>query len=122
MYLVVYGLRNAGLTGYLAGWLDGFARYGIWGAAMGTGVLAALLSSLMNNLPTVLIGLLSIEASHATQRGGEGGDDLCQRHRQRPGAENYSDWQSGDVVVVACAAAQEHPDWLGVITSRSGLC
>ena len=66
MYLVVYGLRNAGLTGYLAGWLNGFADYGVWGAAMGTGVLTALLSSMMNNLPTVLIGLLSIDASQAT--------------------------------------------------------
>lgn len=66
MYLVVYGLRNAGLTDYLAGWLNGFAGYGVWGAAMGTGVLTALLSSIMNNLPTVLIGLLSIDASQAT--------------------------------------------------------
>ncbi len=65
MYLVVYGLRNAGLTGYLATLLDRFAEHGVWGAAMGTGVLTALLSSLMNNLPTVLIGLLSIDASHA---------------------------------------------------------
>jgi arsenical pump membrane protein len=66
MYLVVYGLRNAGLTGYLAHWLDGFAGYGVWGAAMGTGVLTALLSSVMNNLPTVLVGALSIDASQAT--------------------------------------------------------
>jgi arsenical pump membrane protein len=66
MYLVVYGLRNAGLTGYLAGWLDVFAGHGVWGAAMGTGVLTALLSSVMNNLPTVLIGLLSIDASQAS--------------------------------------------------------
>ncbi|PRA48250.1 MULTISPECIES: arsenic transporter [Pseudomonas] len=66
MYLVVYGLRNAGLTAYLAGWLDTFARQGVWGAAMGTGLLTALLSSLMNNLPTVLIGALSIDASQAT--------------------------------------------------------
>jgi arsenical pump membrane protein len=66
MYLVVYGLRNAGLTGYLAAWLDGFAGYGVWGAAMGTGLLTALLSSVMNNLPTVLIGALSIDASQAT--------------------------------------------------------
>ena len=66
MYLVVYGLRNAGLTGYLAGWLDVFAGYGVWGAALGTGVMTALLSSMMNNLPTVLIGLLSIDASQAT--------------------------------------------------------
>lgn len=65
MYLVVYGLRNQGLTDYLATWLDRFAEHGLWGAAMGTGVLTALLSSVMNNLPTVLIGLLSIDASHA---------------------------------------------------------
>ena len=66
MYLVVYGLRNAGLTDYLATLLDSFAAGGIWGAALGTGVLAAVLSSIMNNMPTVLIGALSIEASSAT--------------------------------------------------------
>ncbi|MCB2254558.1 arsenic transporter [Pseudomonas chlororaphis] len=66
MYLVVYGLRNAGLTTYLAGWLDRFADYGIWGAAMGTGLLTAVLSSIMNNLPTVLVGALSIDASQAS--------------------------------------------------------
>ena len=66
MYLVVYGLRNQGLTAYLAGWLDFFARGGIWGAAFGTGFLTALLSSVMNNMPTVLIGALSIDATHAT--------------------------------------------------------
>ncbi|MCY1404051.1 Arsenical pump membrane protein [compost metagenome] len=66
MYLVVYGLRNAGLTDSLAGLLDRFAEHGVWGAAMGTGLLTALLSSVMNNLPTVLIGALSIDASQAT--------------------------------------------------------
>ena len=66
MYLVVYGLRNQGLTAYLAGWLDFFARGGIWGAAFGTGLLTALLSSVMNNMPTVLVGALSIDATQAT--------------------------------------------------------
>ena len=66
MYLVVYGLRNAGLTNVLAGWLDAFAAHGVWGATLGTGLLTALLSSIMNNLPTVLIGALSIDASSAT--------------------------------------------------------
>jgi arsenical pump membrane protein len=65
MYLVVYGLRNAGLTGYLTGLLNGFAQYGVWGAAIGTGLLTALLSSIMNNMPTVLIGALSIDAAAA---------------------------------------------------------
>ena len=66
MYLVVYGLCNQGLTAYLANWLEFFARGGIWGAAFGTGVLMALLSSMMNNMPTVLIGALSIDATSAT--------------------------------------------------------
>ncbi|RZU00314.1 arsenite efflux membrane protein ArsB [Advenella incenata] len=66
MYLVVYGLRNAGLTGYITQILDLLANHGIWAATMGTGVLTALLSSVMNNLPTVLIGALSIESSQAT--------------------------------------------------------
>ncbi|MEN1939803.1 arsenic transporter [Luteimonas sp. MJ246] len=65
MYLVVYGLRNQGLTGHLAALLDLFAGYGVWGATFGTGLLVALLSSIMNNLPTVLVGALSIDASHA---------------------------------------------------------
>lgn len=66
MYLVVYGLRNAGLTEYLAQWLNRFAEGGVWGAAMGTGFLTAILSSVMNNLPSVLVGALSIEQSAAT--------------------------------------------------------
>lgn len=66
MYLVVYGLRNQGLTGQIAALLDRFAAGGIWGAAFGTGFLTALLSSVMNNMPTVLVGALSIEASQAT--------------------------------------------------------
>ncbi|MEJ6667255.1 MAG: arsenic transporter [Alcaligenes aquatilis] len=65
MYLVVYGLRNAGLTNQLALLLDEFAQAGVWGAAMGTGVLSALLSSVMNNMPTVLVTALSIDASSA---------------------------------------------------------
>jgi arsenical pump membrane protein len=66
MYLVVYGLRNAGLTGQISILLDRFAQGGIWAAAIGTGVLTAVLSSIMNNMPTVLVGSLSIDGSHAT--------------------------------------------------------
>ncbi len=66
MYLVVYGLRNAGLTNHLASLLDRTAQGGVWGAAFGTGIIAALLSSVMNNMPTVLVGALSIDATHAT--------------------------------------------------------
>jgi arsenical pump membrane protein len=66
MYLVVYGLRNAGLTVHIAALLNAFAQGGVWGAALGTGLLAAALSSVMNNMPTVLVAALSIDASSAT--------------------------------------------------------
>jgi len=65
MYLVVYGLRNAGLTDTLAGVLDFLSERGIWAATLGTGFLTAFLSSVMNNMPTVLVGALSIDGSNA---------------------------------------------------------
>ncbi|MHA7848191.1 arsenic transporter [Serratia sp. D1N4] len=66
MYLVVYGLRNAGLTHYLSALLNQFADQGLWTATLGTGFLTAFLSSIMNNMPTVLVGALSIDGSSAT--------------------------------------------------------
>ena len=65
MYLVVYGLKNAGLTDSLTQVLDHLAAQGLWSAAIGTGLLSALMSSVMNNMPSVLIGALSIQASGA---------------------------------------------------------
>ncbi|MBI6337341.1 arsenic transporter [Proteus sp. PR00224] len=66
MYLVVYGLRNEGLTHYLSEVLNTLAEKGIWEATLGTGFITAFLSSIMNNMPTVLVGALSIEGSNAT--------------------------------------------------------
>lgn len=66
MYLVVYGLGNAGLTGYLALLLNEFSKGGVWGAALGTGMLSAILSSVMNNMPTVITTALSIDSSIAS--------------------------------------------------------
>jgi arsenical pump membrane protein len=63
MYLVVYGLRNAGLTDHLATALVWLAGYGPWAATIGTGFGAAILSSIMNNMPGVLVGALSIESA-----------------------------------------------------------
>ena len=65
MYLVVYGLRNAGLTDHLTALLERCAASGVWGAALGTGFITAILSSIMNNMPTVLVGALSIDATSA---------------------------------------------------------
>lgn len=66
MYLVVFGLRNAGIMDYLVLLLNQLADRGIWSATIGTGFISAGLSSIMNNLPTVLIGVLSVDASTAT--------------------------------------------------------
>jgi arsenical pump membrane protein len=60
MYLVVYGLRNAGLTQYLARVLQAIGRHGVAVAALGTGFISAILSAVMNNMPTVLVGALAI--------------------------------------------------------------
>jgi len=65
MYLVVYGLRNAGLIDYLTALLERCAAHGVWGAALGTGFVTAILSSMMNNMPTVLVGALAIDATSA---------------------------------------------------------
>ncbi|MBY9078075.1 arsenic transporter [Paenibacillus sp. HN-1] len=64
MYVVVYGLRNAGLTDVLAGIIQKAADQGLFAATLGMGFLAALISSLMNNMPTVMINALAIHATH----------------------------------------------------------
>src|SRR5665647_1329345 len=69
MYLVVYGLRNEGLTDHIARLLDYFAQGGVWGAAFGTGLLTALLSSLMNNMRTVLVGACLLYTSPSPRDG-----------------------------------------------------
>ena len=66
MYLVVYGLKNAGLTDYLATLLQGLEQQGLFVATVGTGFLSAILSSVMNNMPTVLIQALAIDGAHIT--------------------------------------------------------
>lgn len=66
MYVVVYGLRNAGLTDFLASVIQQIADQGIFAATMGMGFIAAIISSIMNNLPTVMIDALAIDATNTT--------------------------------------------------------
>ncbi|MDM5333955.1 arsenic transporter [Ureibacillus composti] len=60
MYVVVYGLGNAWLTESLASVIQATAEQGLFVATVGMGFIAAFLSSLMNNMPTVMIDALAI--------------------------------------------------------------
>lgn len=60
MYVVVYGLGNAGLTNYLSQLIEWTASKGLFVATVSMGLLAATLSSVMNNMPTVMVNALAI--------------------------------------------------------------
>lgn len=60
MYLVVFGLRNQGLTAELGEALQWLEGQGLWVATLGGGLLFAGLSAVMNNLPAVMAGSLAI--------------------------------------------------------------
>ena len=63
MYVVVYGLRNYGLTDQLGKVIQAVADQGLFAATIGMGFIAAILSSMMNNMPTVMIDALAIKGT-----------------------------------------------------------
>lgn len=66
MYVVIYGLRNVGLTNLLSSVIQAAADQGLFVATIGMGFIAAIISSIMNNMPTVLIDALAIADTNAT--------------------------------------------------------
>ncbi|KUP08279.1 arsenical pump membrane protein [Bacillus coahuilensis p1.1.43] len=66
MYVVVYGLRNVGLTDVLSEVIQATADQGLFAATIGMGFIAAILSSVMNNMPTVMIDALAIADTNTT--------------------------------------------------------
>lgn len=60
MYLVVFGLRNQGLTAELTGALEWLGGQGLLAASLGAGFLGAGLSAVMNNLPSVMVVSLAL--------------------------------------------------------------
>ena len=60
MYVVVYGLKNVGLTFELAKFIKDFQSYGDLSGIIGTGIIAAVLSAIMNNMPSVMVVDLAI--------------------------------------------------------------
>ena len=66
MYVVVYGLKNAGLTDVLAKVIQASADQGLFIATIAMGFIAAILSSVMNNMPTVMIDALAIAETNTS--------------------------------------------------------
>lgn len=66
MYVVVYGLGNAWLTHSLANVIETAAEQGLFVATIAMGFIAALLSSVMNNMPTVMIDALAIAETNTS--------------------------------------------------------
>ena len=66
MYVVVYGLRNVGLTSVLGDLIQLAADQGLFIGTISMGFIAAILSSIMNNMPTVMINALAIADTNTT--------------------------------------------------------
>ncbi len=61
LYIVVYGLKNVGFTDKVASLIEYFLQYGEKTTILATGFLSAIISSIMNNLPTIMIMDLAID-------------------------------------------------------------
>ncbi|MCB4748321.1 MAG: arsenic transporter [Sulfurovum sp.] len=61
LYVVVYGLKNAGLTNEIALWIEILRKQGETVAIIGTGFLSGFLSATMNNMPTIMLMDIAID-------------------------------------------------------------
>ncbi len=61
LYVVVYGLKNAGLTDIIASWIETLSHQDEAVAIIGTGFLSGIISSIMNNMPTIMIMDIAID-------------------------------------------------------------
>lgn len=66
LYIVVFGLKNAGLTDHITELLLWLKGYGDSAYIIGTGFTAAILSSVMNNMPTVMVMDIAISGTKDT--------------------------------------------------------
>jgi len=61
LYVVVYGLKNAGFTDVIASWIVALQGQGQTVAIIGTGFLSGIISSVMNNMPTIMVMDIAID-------------------------------------------------------------
>ena len=67
MYVIVFGLQQAGLTEFLIHWLAPMVKSNLLNAIFIMGLLLSVLSNLVNNLPSVMIGTLALTHMNLSQ-------------------------------------------------------
>jgi arsenical pump membrane protein len=60
MYVIIYGLHNAGLTALLVAYFEPIVNQGLFQASFIMGGLVSLLSNLFNNHPALMIGTITL--------------------------------------------------------------
>ncbi|WP_166702755.1 arsenic transporter [Bacillus albus] len=60
MYVIIYGLHNAGLTAALVNWLEPVVSQHLLYASFAMGGLVSLLSNVFNNHPALMIGTITL--------------------------------------------------------------
>lgn len=60
MYVIIYGLHNAGLTDMLVAWCEPIVNSGLFYASITMGGLVSILSNLFNNHPALMIGTITL--------------------------------------------------------------
>ncbi|MFD0694206.1 ArsB/NhaD family transporter [Paenibacillus sp. GCM10027628] len=60
IYVVVYALHNVGMTAWMVNQLKGIMTQSEFHTVMGFGLLLTIMSTLLNNLPSVMIGTLAL--------------------------------------------------------------
>jgi len=60
MYVIIYGLHNAGLTDFIVKEIEPIVNQGLFNATLAMGGLVSILSNLFNNHPALMIGTISL--------------------------------------------------------------
>lgn len=61
IYVIIYGLHTSGLTNFLVEWLGGAVAQNHFNAIFIMGILLTAMSNFFNNLPSIMIGTLSLQ-------------------------------------------------------------
>jgi len=65
LYIVVFGLKNAGLTDYIAVVIEELKNHSQSTQVIATGFISAFLSAVMNNMPTVMVMDIALDQAGA---------------------------------------------------------